>query len=640
MQSLLIYKKYVKRLCHELAMAITSFWFFCFLWMFCMLQIILWQQTFSQWILEQKNEIVDSIYANPAFVSLLDAQPSKMTLEDLWKFFDDLSLQSKNLKLETSHLEQYYTKTQSSIQQVIQEATTLHQKLLLSLDEIEKNKKNLAIMQQNFETVKHDLEMNKDYLSRYTILLYTLQNEIYSDNAVSEIKLFAKSDDIASTLSEDEFVKILTDKMDFLLYTIAQTKSSYENQISSINNLQLQLDEDVRSYNIWIEDLQEQKAELSKLMNILQLEQNQVKDGLQQIEDSKIALQEQMQVIKGNVRNVSYMNQSVWKILSKDDKELWDKYFTWPVLPIKKILAYYKDTSWKEKSWNDHDGLRVSVNKGQEVFSPAPAIVYKIQQNWTKNSSYSVVLVHRYGYISILLPLSKILVKEWEYIERGQIIWLTSGKWTILSGEGDEPYLYRELLHEQGNADPLLMTDISIFPSSSFLSSWYHQKYEHDISTRTIILKSSRQFAWNTPAQRISSFLSKYVPEPYNDISLRLQASKGKWIDPYFGVCIGRAETSYKHFKSTNNIGNVWNDDSGNTQEFQTPQEWIAAIFQVLNNSYLWKYYTMNQLSRYGNDDGYIYASSSLNRQTNIMSCLSAIYWYSVPEDYPFRRMK
>ncbi|MBP7062078.1 hypothetical protein KA037_06060 [Patescibacteria group bacterium] len=49
------------------------------------------------------------------------------------------------------------------------------------------------------------------------------------------------------------------------------------------------------------------------------------------------------------------------------------------------------------------------------------------------------------------------------------------------------------------------------------------------------------------------------------------------------------------------------------------------AIAQTLNNQHLGDYHTIIQLSRYGNEDGKIYASSPINWQTNVTKCLSQI---------------
>lgn len=102
-------------------------------------------------------------------------------------------------------------------------------------------------------------------------------------------------------------------------------------------------------------------------------------------------------------------------------------------------------------------------------------------------------------------------------------------------------------------------------------------------------------------------------------------------------MCIGFAETSFKNFKSLNNIGNVGNNDRGDVVEFPSALAGIVAMYNVFNNQYLGSYTTLDQLSRYGNQDGYIYASSPYNRQKNIMKCLSAIHGYAIPEDYPVR---
>ena len=57
----------------------------------------------------------------------------------------------------------------------------------------------------------------------------------------------------------------------------------------------------------------------------------------------------------------------------------------------------------------------------------------------------------------------------------------------------------------------------------------------------------------------------------------------------------------------------------------------------TLNNKYLGNYHTIKQLSRYGNTDGKIYASSPINWQSNVQKCLSKIKGYYIPEDFPFR---
>lgn len=60
-------------------------------------------------------------------------------------------------------------------------------------------------------------------------------------------------------------------------------------------------------------------------------------------------------------------------------------------------------------------------------------------------------------------------------------------------------------------------------------------------------------------------------------------------------------------------------------------------MVSTLNNKYLWDYTSINQLSRYWNEDWNIYASSPDHWHNNIIKCMSAIKWIYVPDNYKFR---
>jgi hypothetical protein len=91
-------------------------------------------------------------------------------------------------------------------------------------------------------------------------------------------------------------------------------------------------------------------------------------------------------------------------------------------------------------------------------------------------------------------------------------------------------------------------------------------------------------------------------------------------------ICIAFAESTLGRYLSTaNNIGNVGNNDRGDRIGFGNALVGARVIPLTLNNKHLGDYHTINQLSRYGNKDGKIYASSPINWQTNVLKCLSQI---------------
>ena len=142
----------------------------------------------------------------------------------------------------------------------------------------------------------------------------------------------------------------------------------------------------------------------------------------------------------------------------------------------------------------------------------------------------------------------------------------------------------------------------------------------------------------DTVDQRAQTFLNNYAVGVYKDLAFWDQVVAGTNIDRDMVICIGFAESTLGKFLATdNNIGNVGNNDRGDRIAYENPYNGARLIPFTLNNQYLGNYHTIKQLSRYGNSDGKIYASSPINWQSNVQKCLSKIKAYYVPEDFPFR---
>lgn len=609
-----------------------------FLW-----YVVWWSYSYGQFLdSNTKEALFDTMYKDPSLLGLIDTNSSRVSLEDLSRAFDNLEQQTKNVQSTKWLIDVNFSQVQKKLEAMIQESNALTFSLQKSLDEITSYQQRIAIAKQRLGLLQKDYDLHKTYLVSYAHLLYKIQNEIYNDDdVISQIKLLVKSDTISETMTQDEFMKIITDKIQFLLYDLQMQKQSYEASVAQMNFLYLEHQEKVANFEKELAWVELQRKELVTIFGMLQQGREEAKDEINRLSKEKYNLWQEMKELEQLNHQTKLIQSNVSDMISKSDREVWGKYFTRPILPLQKILYFFQDQAWKEQEQSDHNGLRLSVIQGKEVMSPASAIVYKVQDTWEKTALRWVVLVHKNWFMSIMMPLSKILVKEGEFVERWQIIWLSWGKpWTRGAGSLQQPQLYRELYKDGKLVDPLQYLETSIFADKTFLPERYRPKYDDDLMQRTIRVEEAETLVGKTPSQRVSFFLAQHAPEPYNDVRVWMEWSKATGIDPYFWICVGWAETSFRNFKSQNNIWNVGNDDSGNTKEFTTVQEGIEALFNVLNNKYLGNYYTIDQLSRYGNSDGFIYASSPFNRQNNITKCLTSIYWYYVPEDYPFRRYR
>lgn len=113
-------------------------------------------------------------------------------------------------------------------------------------------------------------------------------------------------------------------------------------------------------------------------------------------------------------------------------------------------------------------------------------------------------------------------------------------------------------------------------------------------------------------------------------------------------ICIAKADTSLgKFMKSTNNIGNVWNNDRGDVKHYGELSHWIEAIFKTLNNRYVGNNNTIWELSQWGRanmgiagcweKNTYCYATSESSWNINVINCLNMLYDNEVDEYFEFR---
>jgi hypothetical protein len=237
--------------------------------------------------------------------------------------------------------------------------------------------------------------------------------------------------------------------------------------------------------------------------------------------------------------------------------------------------------------------------------------------------------------------MNQIIVKAWDTVQRGQIIWYswwepgTMWAWFASEWENLTFWVYKDWVA----IDPLTILDLSVVTDwQNTLPEDYRIKYLNDQLVRPIDVSELKLIEWKTVDERAQKLLNSYGVWVYRELDFWNSVVEWTNIDRDVVICIWVAESTLgKYLTTSNNIWNVWNNDRWDRVAYDTPYAWARLIALTLNNQHLGNYHTINQLSRYGNPDGKIYASSPINWQTNVMKCLSKIKWYTVPEDFPFR---
>ncbi|USN59118.1 MAG: hypothetical protein H6767_03390 [Candidatus Peribacteria bacterium] len=205
------------------------------------------------------------------------------------------------------------------------------------------------------------------------------------------------------------------------------------------------------------------------------------------------------------------------------------------------------------------------------------------------------------------------------------------------------PHLHFEVFEDKQYVDPLKYLDTSFLPYSS-LPEKYKYKFLEDFKIRkgyefekpddgkVFFLEGA------TEVERQKSLLNKYATPEFRNWNMWVEESLDGGVDPSFVMCLGLAESGLGRFlKTPYNIGNVGNTDSGATWDLPNARSGVYRIVRTLNNDILSQYTEIRQLSRFGNKDGSIYASSPFNWHNNITKCMSHLKGEYVPDDYNFR---
>ncbi len=555
-------------------------------------------------------------------------------IQNMQKKFDDINSMRNGI-------DNKILRTKKTIQWVIdklKETTISAQK---SLEQITYYTNQINQTKTSLEKVNQDRITAKDFAGKLLNILYQFKNEYYNqDLVIDEIKLLAKSENIATTMSAEEIMQILTMKFDQLLKFIDQKDIQLHKLLNDLESNQQKYTDELKKYNQEIQNLNEQKQNLLEYIKIYWEWKTTLDTIESDLTKTRIQLISEVEEVLKNSRKYLDDNKELKKkLISKETNEDGTRYLSWPVYPIQDVQWAYNNLQYVQRYDKNNLGMDIILPQWTPIYAPADWYVYELIDKDGISLNY-IILVHNYWYSTLITTINKFFVKKWEYVQRWQLIWLMwwedGTKWAWFNSPG--PRIHYEVFKDWIPTNPFGVTDLSSVKNPSIIPVQYDLKVLTDKLNRSIDLSSVEYIKWWTVEERTLNYLKENWYPPFDSLELWKKASAWHKLPTELGVCIAVAETSLgRNFASSRNVWNVWNNDRWDRIDLWSPLQGASLIFSALENKYLWDYYTLDKLSWYGNQDGAIYASSPINRQTNVTKCLSAIHGYWIPDDRPVR---
>ncbi len=176
------------------------------------------------------------------------------------------------------------------------------------------------------------------------------------------------------------------------------------------------------------ERLEEQRLELEErntAQGILLVQSNLTQ---RQYQNQQYQLQLEQQQINSEVLGLEKTVRQ--KLEEREAQERFKDFgparLAWPVDPSRGISAYFHDPDYPFRYIFEHPAIDIRAPQGTTIFAPEAGYVARVKFNGDKSYAY-VMLIHNDGISTVFGHISNPLVKEDEYVTKGQPIALSGG---------------------------------------------------------------------------------------------------------------------------------------------------------------------------------------------------------------------
>ncbi len=671
------------------------------------LLILLWFATTNALSNEQKWAILNNFN---------DRQYDLLFESDLWSFsseYSDIFSISKKIDVYNSMSEDINSDkklAEEKKEQIVSTISSLENSIELLDKDIEQTSKkieqiNLDVIKtkneietntKTIELLKKKIEENTAILLDYLVYIYKKSNTAYEWSEIDNLKSILLNEEPIWDLINDLYFKWiiqvtwkkLIDNHRLYVWDLYLKKVTLEKQEQNLKNLRKQwvieqkilndkkkFKETILDESKWKQSFYEQYLkDKIKLENEVRLKalKEQIKLNsartkiLEKYNCKYIDVSQNTSDVRAMEKNDSkcfsinsmiYSESQLSKTGSSSSKISSINPLSWPVNPVGWISAYFMDQEYKDLFWANHNAIDIKVPQWTSI--EAPMDWYVVYLNPPNSQDYSYLAIKHYDwYLTVYWHLSDILVNQYDYIEKWQIIaksWWEYGTfwaWYVTTW----PHLHFEVFKDKQYIDPFSVLDLS-YIKYQWLPSKYRDKYNEDYKYKNWYDYSDQssntklfKLEWDNEVERQKYLISNYAVWAFSNWQMWIDEALDWNIDPSIIMCIWLAESWLgKNLTTAYNIWNVWNNDRWDRKWFDNARQWVYSIVYTLNNKYLWKITNLAELSWAWRKEvwllwcwvwGSCYATDEDHWHNNVKRCLTHLKWVYVPDNYNFRLIK
>jgi murein DD-endopeptidase MepM/ murein hydrolase activator NlpD len=358
-----------------------------------------------------------------AFASRILIVSADEITDSVLQINDEIQTKKDQIKELNDKIEKY----QKLISDKQKEAATLTNQIDIINNQVEKL--NLEI--ESAETETEELELEIDSLNQQILemeskikndqdLLGNVINFLNKEEAKSDFEITFLYNSFSEFFDHLFYIQTLEGNLNDKIKEIAILKKQSEEQStnlttkkSSLETLHTKLREtkakmqdQVFAKSYFLEKAKASEEQFRKMVNDLRQEQSQIDQEITSLETS---FRKKLEITD---KDFSSLGQDI--ILS------------WPLEPTRGISAYFHDPDYPFRYIYEHPAIDIRAYQGTPVKAAASGYVVKVVKPAYGNLSY-VMLVHRAGFSTLYMHLSRTIVEENDFVDRGQLIGYSGG---------------------------------------------------------------------------------------------------------------------------------------------------------------------------------------------------------------------
>ncbi|MFA6254538.1 MAG: peptidoglycan DD-metalloendopeptidase family protein [Patescibacteria group bacterium] len=275
---------------------------------------------------------------------------------------------------------------------------------------------NLEIQSLNLQI--QDLENliadRKQKISEYLRL-------IYKTDQISYFEILLVNESFSDFFDQTKYTEEIHNNLSAALVKLKNHKQNLGVQKSNWEE-KAKLEEKLK------DQLQEEKSELTEKSTAQGVLLLQARLTEKQYQNFKYQLQLEQQQINSEI--VTLEKNVREQLEARDAAERFKGFgpaqLAWPIIPVKGVSAYFHDPDYPFRYIFEHPAIDIRAGQGTTIQAPESGYVARVQ--FRGDSSYAyIMLIHNDGLSTVFGHISQPLVKEDEYVNKGQAIALSGG---------------------------------------------------------------------------------------------------------------------------------------------------------------------------------------------------------------------